>query len=275
MHLLRTLTISLLITSCSSSKDTSDEPSKPVRVVFNTTMGSITLELSDKTPLHRDNFVKLVNDGMYDSIIFHRVLEGFVVQAGEFDSLRQANLDSSVIESLGYQVPAEFDTTLFHKRGALGAARDGNPERASSSIQFYIVQAGPQPDSMIVKGEGRINGWLQQHYATQAPENKMWLDSLNFALENDNYELFGGIYDTLSQIAKDFEGFERYTIPEYQKEIYRTTGGTPHLDQNYTVFGEVVAGMNVVDSIAAVPVREGGRPIDQVMILKARILEDD
>ncbi|MEQ6167439.1 peptidylprolyl isomerase [Ekhidna sp. MALMAid0563] len=232
MHLLRTLTISLLITSCSSSKDTSDEPSKPVQVVLNTTMGPITLELSDKTPLHRDNFVKLVNDDMYDSIIFHRVLEGFVVQAGEFDSLRQANLDSSVIESLDYQVPAEFDTTLFHKRGALGAARDGNPERASSSIQFYIVQSGPQPDSMIVKGEKRINGWLQQHYATQAPENKMWLDSLNFALEKDDYKLFGGVYDTLSKIAKDFEDYEPYSIPEYQKEIYRTTGGTPHLDQN-------------------------------------------
>ncbi|MEQ8627420.1 peptidylprolyl isomerase [Ekhidna sp.] len=275
MHLLRTLTISLLITSCSSSKDTSDEPSKPVQVVLNTTMGPITLELSDKTPLHRDNFVKLVNDGMYDSIIFHRVLEGFVVQAGEFDSLRQANLDSSVIESLDYQVPAEFDTTLFHKRGALGAARDGNPERASSSIQFYIVQSGPQPDSMIVKGEKRINGWLQQHYATQAPENKMWLDSLNFALEKDDYKLFGGVYDTLSKIAKDFEDYEPYSIPEYQKEIYRTTGGTPHLDQNYTVFGEVVAGMNVVDSIAAVPVGDGGRPIDQVMILGARILEDN
>ena len=101
----------------------------------------------------------------------------------------------------------------------------------------------------------------------------MWLDSLNFALENDDYELFGTIYDTLSKIAKDFEDYEPYRIPEYQKEIYRTTGGTPHLDQNYTVFGEVVAGMNVIDSIAAVPVGDGGRPIDQVMILNAKVIK--
>ncbi|WP_425392502.1 peptidylprolyl isomerase [Ekhidna sp.] len=271
MQLLRYLILSSVIISCSRSKDSSKEEPKPIQVALTTSMGSIVLELSDKTPLHRDNFVKLVNDGMYDSIIFHRVLQGFVVQAGEFDSLRLANMDSSMIEGLDYRVTAEFDTTLFHKRGALGAARDGNPQRASSSIQFYIVQAGPQPDSMIVKGEKRINGWLRQHYATQAPENKMWLDSINYALESEDYALFGSIYDTLAKIAEGFEDFEQYKIPEYQKEIYRTTGGTPHLDQNYTVFGEVVAGMNVVDSIAAVPVGDGGIPIDQVMILNATI----
>ena len=97
---------------------------------------------------------------------------------------------------------------------------------------------------------------------------------MNYALTSDDYELFGAIYDTLSKIAEGFEDFERYSIPDYQKEIYRTQGGTPHLDQNYTVFGEVVKGMNVVDSIASVPVGDGGRPIEQVMIIKARVLEN-
>ena len=263
----------LIIVSCTPSSDTLNEEQKPIQVELTTSMGAITLELSDKTPLHRDNFVNLVNDGLYDSIIFHRVLDGFVVQAGEFDSLRQVNLDSSVINNLDYQVPAEFDTSLFHKRGALGAARDGNPERASSSIQFYIVQAGAQPDSMIVKGEERINSWLRQHYTTQAPENKMWLDSLNYATDNEDYELFLTINDTLSKLAENFEDYETYSIPEYQKKVYRTQGGTPHLDQNYTVFGEVIKGMDVIDSIAAVPVGDGGRPIDQVMILNAKVIE--
>lgn len=258
--------------SCSSPKDSSGELPDPVQVEITTTMGAFTLELSDKTPLHRDNFIKLVNEGMYDSILFHRILQGFVVQAGEYDSLRQANMDSLTLESLDYRVPAELDSSLFHKRGALGAARDRNPERASSSIQFYIVQRGPRPDSLIVKDEKRINGWLQQYYATQAPENKMWVDSINYALDIEDYKLFGSVYDTLSKIAEDFEDFERYSIPEYQKEVYRTLGGTPHLDQNYTVFGEVTKGMNVVDSIAAIPVGDGGRPIAQVMILRANVI---
>ncbi|SNT12352.1 peptidyl-prolyl cis-trans isomerase B (cyclophilin B) [Ekhidna lutea] len=272
MHLSRFLILSLIIISCSSPNESADDQPTLIRVELTTSMGAITLELSDKTPLHRDNFIKLVNDDMYDSIIFHRVLQDFVVQAGEFDSLRQVNLDSSVIEGLDYRVPAEFDSTLFHKRGALGAARTGNPERASSNIQFYIVHRGPRPDSLINKDEERINDMLRLHYVTNAPENKMWLDSINSVLESDNYEAFGAIYDTLSKISEGYEDFDRHSIPEYQREVYRTLGGTPHLDQNYTVFGEVVKGMNVVDSIAAVPVAEGGRPIDQVMILEARIL---
>ena len=98
----------LIFVSCTPPSDTLNEEHRPIQVELTTSMGAITLELSDKTPLHRDNFVNLVNDGMYDSIIFHRVLQGFVVQAGEFDSLRQANLDSSVLESLDYRVPGRI-----------------------------------------------------------------------------------------------------------------------------------------------------------------------
>ncbi len=257
-----------VLAACSTPKS-SEETTKPIQVELQTTKGTIILELSDKTPQHRDNFVKLIEAGVYDSILFHRVINDFVVQAGERDSTYVFE-DDEIKDD--YKVPAEFDSTLFHKRGALGAARDGNPERASSAIQFYIVQRGPNADSLIDEGETRINNWLASHYTLNAPENQALKDSITKAIEEENWEEYSMLNDSIQSLAESFE-FQKYEIPEAHRDTYRTLGGTPHLDQNYTVFGEVVDGMNVVDSIAAVQVNDQNRPIKDIRIISARILK--
>ena len=259
--------LSLIIFSCSKTNE--ENAAKPVQVELKTTLGTFILELSDKTPLHRDNFIKLVEKGVYDSVLFHRVIDGFVVQAGERDSL-----SVSLEEEMGdYKVPAEFDTALFHRRGAIGAARDGNPERASSAMQFYVVHRGPRADSLIDKDEKRINTWLANHYAINAPENQALKDSLVKAIEDENWELYSILNDSIASIAESIE-FEAYKIPKAHRAIYNSIGGTPHLDQNYTVFGQIVEGMEVIDSIAVQPVSEQNRPLSDLRIIEAKVLKN-
>jgi peptidyl-prolyl cis-trans isomerase B (cyclophilin B) len=192
-----------------------------------TSKGTIVLRLSDSTPLHRDNFLALVKKGYYDSVLFHRVINRFMIQAGDPGS-KHAGKDAALGDGgPTYTVPAEFRPTLFHKRGVLAAAREGddvNPQKASSGSQFYIVQ-------------GRVF-------------SPAGLDSV------ETYRLKGR------------------KIPADQRMVYQTQGGTPHLDQNYTVFGEVIRGMEVVDSIAATPTsgRPHDRPLEDVRILKMKLI---
>jgi len=194
-----------------------------------TTKGIIILRLSDSTPLHRDNFLKLVKSHFYDSTLFHRVIKNFMIQAGDPESKQAAAGKSLGDGDLGYTIAAEFRPTLFHKRGVLAAAREGdevNPEKRSSAAQFYIVQGKKFTDA--------------------------GLDSV------ETYRLKGR------------------KIPPEERAVYKTIGGVPHLDQNYTVFGEVVQGMEVVDSIAAVATSKGAdkdRPLTDVRILKARLIK--
>lgn len=189
-----------------------------------TTEGTIVLRLSDSTPLHRDNFLRLVKTKYYDSVLFHRVIKNFMIQAGDPNS-KQAAAGVALGEGgPSYRVPAEFRPTLFHKKGVLAAARDNNPEKSSSGSQFYIVQGKKFTDA--------------------------GLDSV----------------ETMRLKRK---------LPVEQREVYKTIGGTPHLDQNYTVFGEVVGGLDVVDRIAAVPTSRTppDRPVTDVRILSARLVK--
>jgi len=201
-------------------------------VEISTSKGIIVIRLSDSTPLHRDNFLRLAKSGYYDSLLFHRVIRHFMIQSGDPNS-KNGNpgkpLSQGGSEGPGYTIPAEFRPTLFHKRGALGAARTGddvNPTRASSGSQWYIVQGRRFTDA--------------------------GLDSV------EKFRLKGR------------------KIPEDERFVYRQLGGAPHLDQQYTVFGEVVRGMDVVDSIAAV--ETSGPPLDRpvahanVRILKMRLI---
>jgi len=197
-------------------------------VLMVTSKGSMVIRLSDSTPLHRDNFLKLVKQHYYDSVLFHRVIRGFMVQAGD-PSSRQAPPGQRLGEgSPGYTVPAEFRSSLFHKKGVIAAARTGddvNPQKASSGSQFYIVQ-------------GRV--------FTDAA-----LDSV------ETFRLKGR------------------KLPAAHREVYKTLGGAPHLDQNYTIFGEVISGLEVIDSIAATPTsgRTGGdRPLSDVRILSVKLI---
>src|SRR6266487_1326405 len=208
--------------TCYSQKDSAVTKKDRKRdVLLQTNYGDIVLRLSDSTPLHRDNFLRLVKVGFYDSLLFHRVIQNFMIQGGDPNSKRARTEEPLGNGGPGYRVPAEFRTTLFHKKGAIAAARDNNPEKASSGCQFYIVQ-------------GRI--------FTDAG-----LDSV------ETFRLNGR------------------KIPSEQREVYKTIGGSPHLDQSYTVFGEVVKGLDVVDKIAAAQTnREQNRPLEDIRIIKAK-----
>ncbi len=198
-------------------------------VLVQTSMGDMLIRLSDSTPLHRDNFLKLVKQKYYDSVLFHRVINNFMIQSGDPDSKNAAAGKPLGEGGPGYTVPAEFRTTLFHKKGALAAARQGdnvNPQKASSGSQFYIAQG------------------------------KKFTD---------------GALDTLETFR-----LQGRKIPADQREAYKTIGGTPHLDQGYTVFGEVIKGLDVVDKIAAVPTSKAAdrdRPLENVIIVKAKLVK--
>lgn len=199
-------------------------------VMMQTTAGNIRIELYNETPLHRDNFVRLVNEHFYDSLLFHRVIKSFMIQAGDPVS-RHAQPGVFLGDStLNYTIPAEIRTPqIYHKRGAVAMARepdDVNPEQKSSSCQFYIV-------------------WGKR-FSSQAIERvQERLDTIK-----------GGIKLTDEMIS-----------------TYRKTGGTPHLDGTYTVFGEVTEGLDVIERIQAVMTDDDDRPVDDQRILKAIIVE--
>ncbi len=177
-------------------------------VLITTEYGDIKIRLYNETPLHKANFIKLANDGTYNGTLFHRVIQSFMIQGGDPTSKTATAGQSLGSGDVGYRIPAEFDSTLIHKRGALAAARDGNPQKASSGCQFYVVQGKKCTDA------------------------------------------------ELAQISS----MRSFTYTEEQKKVYKEVGGTPFLDRNYTVFGEVTEGMDVVDKIATVPHNESDRP---------------
>ena len=180
-----------------------------------TDYGNMTILLYDSTPQHRDNFLKLVSENFYDDLLFHRVIQGFMIQGGDPDSRGARAGQRLGMGGPGYTIPAEFDVENIHLKGALSAARTGgpsNPQKRSSGSQFYIVQGNPQSDS-----------------------------------ELDMMEMRTG-----------------YKYPEKQREAYKEVGGTPFLDRDYTVFGIVTEGLDVIDKIAALKTQPGDRPVEDV-----------
>ncbi len=244
----------------------------PVEVEMVTNYGTIILRLADETPLHRDNFIKLVESGTYDSLLFHRIIKEFMIQGGDIKSKYADSVSALGSADLPYQIPAEIVPNLFHKKGALAAARTNNPQRESSSTQFYIVQGKVQNDSLLAHNEGRINKMLARHYGINDPANKPLADSIQVALTAKDTATVQILNKRMNLILDNYTQYEKYSIPEENRAIYKTIGGTPHLDQNYTVFGEVIQGLEVVDSIAAVETGPRDRPITEVRILSMRVL---
>ncbi len=250
-------------------------------VNMETTEGNIKLKLYNNTPLHRDNFIKLVKDKYYDGIRFHRVIEDFMIQAGDYRTHPDLAADTTGIYE--YTIPAEIHKDNFHKRGALAAARTGdrfNPERASSGTQFYIVQGikfngtiTPTGDTisseqMITDIENRINSSQKQNvfYNNLQKEREKSQSSGDDRTDAEIQEA------ATLQTYDELENFQELNIPAEHIEVYKTDGGTPHLDMQYTVFGEVLEGFDVIDKIAAVETDNSDRPLNDVIIKKARIV---
>ncbi|MEP1031971.1 peptidylprolyl isomerase [Ekhidna sp.] len=272
MKYLTILFLVLLIACSPNQKETQTTPLTKIKLI--TTKGEIVLQLYNETPLHRDNFIKIVNDGVLDSLLFHRVIENFMIQGGDTNSKTAQPGDTLGNGDLPYNVPAEITSKLFHKKGVLAAARGGHPGRVSSSTQFYIVQGKVFNDSLLNQAETRINGWLAEYHIIHDSAYRADLDSLLIAFENEDWRTINRINSRFYELAKDYEDYEKYQIPKEHREVYETIGGTPHLDQNYTVFGEVVSGLAVIDSIAAVATNPLNRPLEDVRILNATIVKE-
>lgn len=266
--------ILIVFYACTPKSEQEESTEKLTKVKLVTNKGEIVLQLYNETPLHRDNFIKIVSEGVLDSLLFHRVIENFMIQGGDINSKNAMPGDTLGSGDLPYQVDAEFSPNLFHKKGVLAAARGNHPERVSSSTQFYITQGRVFNDSTLNHAETRINGWLAEYYVKHDTTYKAQLDSLISAIESEDFEIVSRLNGMFAELARTYEGFEPYKIPEEQREIYKTLGGTPHLDQNYTVFGEVLSGLEVVDSIAAVATNDLDRPIEDVRILSASIINE-
>lgn len=253
---------------------------KEVKVAINTSMGRIVVKLYDETPKTRDNFIKLVKSNFYDSTLFHRVIQTFMIQGGDPTSKKAQPGIMLGNGDIGYTIPAEMVPSLIHKKGALATARQGddiNPSKASSGCQFYIVQGKVFTDAELDLYELNMNRGVKQKIFTDLinhPENaaikKRFID-----YQNQNN------IDSLRALSQKFEPSidsvyaktPHFQFTQEQRKAYTTVGGAPHLDGNYTVFGEVIEGLDIVDKIAAVKVDGNNRPLDDIRILGMEIVQ--
>lgn len=222
------------VVSCSSLKTGSQ---KEQRVLITTTEGDIKIKLYNETPLHRDNFKKLVKSKFYDGVLFHRVISDFMIQGGDPDSKNAEKGSALGSGSVGYTIPAEFRTPdIYHKKGTLAAARTGdsvNPQKESSGSQFYIVV-------------GKI-------YTDQQLDVMQRDKTLRYSRPGDGRDL-------------------NYLFSEQARNDYKTIGGTPNLDGNYTVFGEVIEGIEIVELISEVDTDRSDRPLEDIKVLKMKLV---
>jgi peptidylprolyl isomerase len=262
------------------NKETKTTPANgEVLVLISTSMGDMKARLYNETPQHRDNFVKLVEKGYYDSLLFHRVINNFMIQGGDPDSKKAKAGQMLGDGGPGYTVPAEFTPKYFHKKGALCAARQGddiNPAKASSGSQFYIVQGRKLNDNDLQSFEYRINKPVLMKLTqqiTMRPENTDLLneiDRLKKENKQDSMRLLAKKID--EQVFAEYKNTPHFEFSEEQKNAYKTIGGTPHLDGGYTVFGEIYEGLEVIDKIAAVQTGQNDRPAQDIR-MKMKIIK--
>lgn len=249
------------------------ENEKRTLVKLETTMGNITVALYNETPKHRDNFIKLVKEGVYDSTLFHRVIKQFMIQAGDPDSKNASDTAMLGSGDVGYTIPAEFNPKFFHKKGVLAAARQGddvNPEKASSGCQFYIVTGRKFTEPQLLGMENKINEQREEALFDSLARQHM-KEIYKMRKAGDNAGLLE-LQDTLEAQARELaDKEEKFRFTPEQIKAYSTVGGAPHLDGSYTVFGEVTEGMEVVDNIEIAKTNRADRPIENIRILKASI----
>ena len=281
LALVAVLAMASLTLSASSSQPTT-HTSKTVnatdtltQVELKTSLGDIVVALYNETPKHRDNFIKLVNDGYYDGVLFHRVIKDFMVQTGDGNSKTATPGQMLGDGDPGYTIPAEFVyPKYFHKRGALAAARTGdqvNPERASSGSQFYIVTGKLYSSSELEMMKSRLaDGKKQGIFQKLAMQHRDEIIKMQSTQDSAGLQALQEklIAQTEAEYAND-----PFRLTDQQMDAYTTVGGTPHLDGQYTGFGEVVKGMDVVDAIQNVKTGANDRPEEDVKIIKATIIK--
>ncbi|MCR5697892.1 MAG: peptidylprolyl isomerase [Marinilabiliaceae bacterium] len=252
----------LMLISCSQGADYK-------YVTIHTTYGDIVIELFDDTPNHSRNFANLAASGQYDSLLFHRVINGFMIQGGDPDSRNAGAYDELGHNEIGSKIDAEIlFPKHFHRRGAVAAARNGdssNPERKSSGSQFYIVQGnGPLADYEVNEAEEMHMQKLRQKIFYEIQPK--YQDSLAYYQKHGMQEQLVNLQITaMGEIEARVKESGEFHYPDEVREVYKREGGAPHLDGSYTVFGQVVRGMDVVDSIAHVMVNiNTQRPVDDV-----------
>jgi cyclophilin family peptidyl-prolyl cis-trans isomerase len=265
----------------SQNKPSTEDTSSTALILINTKYGNIKIRLSNQTPMHRDNFIKLTQKGFYDSLLFHRIIAGFMIQGGDPYSKHAKQFVVLGDSDIGYTIPAEIIPNLFHKRGMLCAARDGdnvNPKRASSGCQFYITQGcGPLTDNDLKLYEYRINKKLRTHLKDsllQTPEYKQISEKYLHYKQNkisDSLLMLDKMLD--EKINPVYILTPHYTFTPEQVQTYKKVGGTPHLDGSYTVFGEVLQGMETVDKITEVNTDSHDRPLEDIR-MKAILLRN-
>jgi cyclophilin family peptidyl-prolyl cis-trans isomerase len=250
---------SLLVTGCAQKRDQV--------VTIKTKFGDMIAILYDETPRHKENFIKLAKEHYYDSLLFHRVIDGFMIQGGDPDSKHAPKGQRLGNGGPGYTIDPEFNSKFFHEKGALSAARlsdQMNPKKASSGSQFYIVQGTKHTEAEITVDPQKFGKALQQFF--QNPDNKTYFDSINTFFrsgDEQGYQTYVArlkpIVEKQLNISVDKEG----VTPEMVK-AYTTVGGTPNLDGQYTVFGKVISGLDVLDKIAAQPKDSFDRPLEDI-----------
>jgi cyclophilin family peptidyl-prolyl cis-trans isomerase len=244
-------------------------------------LGEMKIKLYDETPLHRDNFLKLVKSGFYDGTLFHRVIPGFMIQAGDPNSKTAPAGQQLGSGDVGYTIPAEIKPNLFHKKGALAGARQGdevNPRKESSGCQFYIVTGNITPENQLKAMEAQKGQGNPQQIFNQIiyrPENKAILDSLIQLQKVGNMDAFDKLIGEKIEPLIQIEMAKAGSTFKYSSEAisaYTTIGGAPFLDNEYTVFGEVVEGLELSDKVQNAARDQNDRPKTNIR-LEMKIIE--
>lgn len=230
-------------------------------VEISTVYGKMVFKLFNETVLHRDNFIDLVKTGFYDSLLFHRVIPNFTVQGGDPLSKDAPANTPLGYGNIGYTIPGEFYSHLIHRRGALAAVRDNGPEKSSSGCQFYIVQGKVHSENEMANMQSSIN----YNRKTKLLEDVMKADSVKTKV--DDYVVRGdkeGLHSYVLGLQKDIDAIynkREFKFTPFQKSVYTKTGGAPNLDMEYTVFGQLIEGYDVLDSLSSVKTGANDRPL--------------
>jgi cyclophilin family peptidyl-prolyl cis-trans isomerase len=247
-----------IITGCAQNKDHV--------VTIKTSYGDMIAILYDETPKHKENFIKLAKEHFYDSTLFHRVIEGFMIQGGDPDSKKAQGGQPLGRGGPGYTIDAEFNPKFFHEKGALSAARLGdqqNPAKASSGSQFYIVHGTTMSEQEVTTDQFTLHQALQKFF--ENPENSPTYDSVVALYQAGDMKAYQNFLMKIKPRVEQATGIiaKKNVSPEVVK-AYTTVGGAPNLDGEYTVFGKVIKGLEVVDKIAAVQKGPGDRPLEDI-----------